>query len=86
MLEQNIDKYIVLEALINGVIQSEEVSEEHKKIILNGLKILYLEKFDETTIDHWLSECYDADFQTNSINDCIKKNLLNEHTKKFQII
>ena len=58
-VRQNIYKYVVLEALINGVIQSEEVSEEHKK---SGPKILYLEKFDETTIDEWLRQCYNENF------------------------
>lgn len=74
MLEQklNIDKYMVLESLINGVVQSEDISEEHKKVVLNGLKILYLETFDENTINEWERLCYDNDFQVTPIEDSIK--------------
>lgn len=74
-----INKEIVLNSLINGITQLDEISTEQKKVILNGLKLLVTEDLTDEDIYKWESNCYDAYFLTSLIGDSIKvlnKNIL----------
>lgn len=91
-MEQNksIEKNIILDSLINGVSQSVNITESEKKVICEGIKLLYSNNISQEEYDAWQFKCYDNEFYTELISDSIsqtqKKLLLLNKNDEFHDI